>query len=83
MGDGAVDTKDEPEPAVEGTQEVEVEGEATAPSAEAADSVPAAVDPQPKRTRGHEEGRNISSNNPTRSTPRHVISLRVTWPPIQ
>ena len=53
--DGDVDI-DEPEPVVKGEQEVEVEVEETAPSAEASQATPAAVDPQPKRTRGARGG---------------------------
>ena len=52
-----VDLDDQAEPtAKEEEQEVDVGGEETAPSAEASQAASAAVDPQPKRTRGARGG---------------------------
>ena len=52
-----VDLDDQAEPtAKEEEQEVDVGGEETAPSAEASQPASAAVDPQPKRTRGGRGG---------------------------
>ena len=51
-----VDIDDQLERVVKGEQEVEVGGEETAPSAEASQPASAAVDPQPKRTRGARGG---------------------------
>ena len=52
-----VDFDDQAEPAIkEEEQEVGVGGEETAPSAEASEPASAAVDPQPKRTRGARGG---------------------------
>ena len=71
-----LDDQAEPTPKEEQQEGDEADDE-TAPSAETSQTASAAVDPQPKRTRGARGS--INSNSPTRSTLSHVILLQVTW----